>query len=144
MKSRYRLREGLPHPRGATWDGRGVNFSLFSAHATAVEVCIFDADGAKELERIALTAFTDEIGHGYLERLGPGGAYGFRVHGPYAPEEGHRFEEFTGLLEWNPACFGYKLLLILRIAFAKGDEYAVAGRSLLLFQLQGGDDVRSG
>ena len=118
MKSKYRLREGLPHPRGATWDGRGVNFSLFSAHATGVEVCIFDADGNKELERIALPEYTDEIWHGYVDGLGPGDAYGFRVHGPYEPAAGHRFnpnkllldpyaKEFVGSLEWNHACFGY-------------------------------------
>jgi isoamylase len=118
LKSKYRLREGLPHPRGATWDGRGVNFSLFSAHATGVEVCIFDTDGAKEIERIALPEYTDEIWHGYVEGLGPGDAYGFRVHGPHEPSAGHRFNpnkllldpyarEFVGSLEWNHACFGY-------------------------------------
>ena len=120
MASRYRLREGLPHPRGANWDGRGVNFSLFSAHATGVDVCIFDADGKKERERIALPEYTDEIWHGYVEGLGPGDAYGFRVHGPYAPEVGHRFNPnklladpyaraFVGSLEWNHACFGYTI-----------------------------------
>jgi isoamylase len=119
LKSKYRLREGLPHPRGANWDGRGVNFSLFSAHATGVEVCIFDPQGAKELER-RLPEYTDEIWHGYVEGMGPGDAYGFRVHGPYAPESGHRFNpnkllldpyarEFVGTLEWNHACFGYEI-----------------------------------
>jgi isoamylase len=120
LGSKYRLREGLPHPRGATWDGRGVNFSLFSANATGVEVCIYDAQGAKELERIALPEYTDEIWHGYVEGMGPGDAYGFRVHGPYEPEAGHRFNphkllldpyarEFVGTLEWNHACFGYDI-----------------------------------
>ena len=66
------LREGLPHPRGAFWDGRGANFSLFSAHATGVELCLFDADGERELERIALPEYTDEIWHGYLEGRRPG------------------------------------------------------------------------
>jgi isoamylase len=114
------LREGLPSPRGATWDGRGVNFSLFSAHATGVELCIFDADGRKEIERIWLPEYTDEIWHGYLEGVGPGDAYGFRVHGPYEPEAGHRFNPnklltdpyaraFVGSLEWNHACFGYSI-----------------------------------
>jgi len=120
VASRYRLREGLPHPRGANWDGRGVNFSLFSAHATGVDVCIFDADGQKELERIALPEYTDEIWHGYIDGLGPGDAYGFRVHGPYAPEAGHRFNPnklladpyaraFVGSLVWDHACFGYTI-----------------------------------
>jgi glycogen operon protein len=110
----------LPHPRGATWDGRGVNFSLFSAHATRVELCIFDSDGRTEIERVDLPEYTDEIWHGYLEGLGPGAVYGYRVHGPYAPEEGHRFNpnklladpyarEFVGSLEWNHACFGYSI-----------------------------------
>jgi isoamylase len=118
LASRYRLREGSPNPRGAHWDGRGVNFSLFSAHATAVELCIFDTLGGRELERIMLPEYTDEIWHGYVEGVGPGDAYGYRVHGPHAPEVGHRFnpnkllldpyaKEFVGALEWNHACFGY-------------------------------------
>src|SRR5437868_472543 len=85
MTSRYKLREGLPNPRGATWDGRGVNFSLFSSNATKVELCVFDAHGATELERVVLPEYTDEIWHGYLEGMGPGEVYGYRVHGPYAP-----------------------------------------------------------
>jgi isoamylase len=120
LSSRYRLREGLPHPRGAHWDGRGVNFSLFSAHATGVELCIFDTEGATELERLMLPEYTDEIWHGYVEGLGPGDAYGFRVYGPYEPQAGHRFnphkllldpyaKEFIGQLEWNQACFGYTI-----------------------------------
>jgi isoamylase len=120
LASKYKLREGLPNPRGATWDGRGVNFSLFSSHATGVELCIFDAQGKKELERIALPEYTDEIWHGYLEGMGPGEVYGYRVSGPYAPEAGHRFNSnkllidpyargFIGALDWNPACFGYTL-----------------------------------
>jgi isoamylase len=110
----------LPHPRGATWDGRGVNFSLFSAHATRVELCLFDVDGRTELERIDLPEYTDEIWHGYLEGAAPGLVYGYRVHGPYEPEAGHRFNpnklladpyarEYVGKLEWHPACFGYTI-----------------------------------
>lgn len=85
------LREGLPHPRGAFWDGNGTNFSLFSANATKVELCLFDADGQTELERIELPEYTDEIWHGYLLDVRPGTVYGYRVHGPYEPENGHRF-----------------------------------------------------
>ena len=103
-----------------TWDGRGVNFSLFSANATGVDVCIFDSDGKTELERVALPEYTDEIWHGYLEGLGPGSTYGFRVHGPYEPTAGHRFNPnkllldpyaraYVGALEWNQACFGYHI-----------------------------------
>ena len=115
-----RVREGLPHPRGATWDGKGVNFSLFSAHATKVELCLFDSRGEKEQQRIELPEYTDEIWHGYIEGIGPGTVYGYRVHGPYEPEQGHRFNpnkllldpysrEFVGQLRWDHACFGYTI-----------------------------------
>ena len=118
--SEYKLREGMPHLRGAAWDGDGVNFSLFSAHATAVELCLFDANGEREIERIALPEYTDEMWHGYLEGAAPGLVYGYRVHGPYEPEQGHRFNpnkllldpyarELIGSLTWDPACFGYTL-----------------------------------
>ena len=118
--SDYRLREGMPHLRGAAWDGDGVNFSLFSAHATGVELCLFDASGERELERIALPEYTDEIWHGYLEGAKPGLVYGYRVHGPYEPEQGHRFNpnkllidpyarELSGSLVWDPSCFGYTI-----------------------------------
>ena len=114
------IREGLPHPLGATWDGKGTNFALFSAHATKVEVCLFDEDGQREGQRIELPEFTDEIWHGYLPEVGPGQLYGYRVHGPYAPEDGHRFNPnkllldpyaraHAGQLRWNDACFGYTI-----------------------------------
>ena len=87
-----RLRPGRPYPLGATWDGLGVNFALFSEHATAVELCLFDSDAAKsESVCIRLPEQTDMIWHGYAPGLRPGQLYGYRVHGPYAPEEGHRF-----------------------------------------------------
>ena len=115
-----RIREGLPHPRGATWDGKGVNFSLFSSFATKVELCLFDDRGEKELQRIALPEYTDEIWHGYVSGIGPGQVYGYRVHGPYEPEQGHRFNpnkllldpyarEYVGQLKWDHACFGYTI-----------------------------------
>ena len=115
-----RIREGSPHPRGATWDGKGVNFSLFSANATKVEVCMFDQTGERELERIDLPEFTNEIWHGYVPDLGPATVYGYRVHGPYAPEAGHRFNPnkllldpyaraHIGDLKWDDACFGYTI-----------------------------------
>jgi isoamylase len=115
-----RIREGSPHPRGATWDGKGTNFALFSANATKVEVCIFDATGERELERIELPEYTDQIWHGYLPDVGPGTPYGYRVHGPYEPQAGHRFNPnkltldpyafaHLGELKWNPALFGYQV-----------------------------------
>jgi glycogen operon protein len=115
-----RVREGNPFPLGATWDGTGVNFALFSAHATKVELCIFDIEGKRELERIELPEYTDEVWHGYLPDARPGTVYGYRVHGPYEPAAGHRFnpnkllidpyaKQLVGELSWDPAVFGYTL-----------------------------------
>jgi glycogen operon protein len=115
-----RVREGLPHPLGATWDGKGTNFALFSANATKVEICLFDSTGRTETDRIELPEYTDEIWHGYLPEVTPGTPYGYRVHGPYAPAEGHRFNAnkllldpyaraHMGELVWNDACFGYTI-----------------------------------
>ncbi len=117
---RSRLREGSPNPRGATWDGLGVNFSLFSAHAAKVELCLFDDSGETELERIELPEYTDEIFHGYLPDARPGTIYAYRVHGPYEPENGHRFnpnkllldpyaKAHVGTPKWDHACFGYTI-----------------------------------
>ncbi|MEM5385782.1 glycogen debranching protein GlgX [Paraburkholderia phymatum] len=115
-----RIAEGLPFPLGATWDGRGVNFALFSANATKVELCLFDDKGKKELERIELPEYTDEVWHVHVAGLKPGTVYGYRVHGPYEPEAGHRFnpnkllldpyaKAHVGVLRWNPSLFGYTL-----------------------------------
>jgi glycogen operon protein len=117
---RSRLSEGQPHPLGATWDGLGVNFALFSANATKVELCLFDEDGQTEIERIELPEFTDEVWHGYVHDCRPGTVYAYRVHGPYAPEEGHRFNAnkllldpyaraHMGELSWHPEVFGYTI-----------------------------------
>jgi glycogen operon protein len=114
------VREGLPHPLGANWDGEGSNFALFSAHATKVELCFFDETGEDETARIELPEYTDEIWHGYVPNLSPGTIYGYRVHGPYEPAAGHRFNPnklvldpyargHFGDLKWNPAVFGYQL-----------------------------------
>ena len=115
-----RLREGLPHPRGAHWDGKGTNFALFSANAATVEVCLFDDSGRRETARVELPEYTNEVFHGYLEGVHPGQFYGYRVHGPYEPKAGHRFNPNKLLLdpyarahafelEWNPAVFGYQM-----------------------------------
>jgi isoamylase len=77
-----RVREGRGFPLGATWTGLGVNFALFSAHATKVELCLFDDHGRREIERIELPEFTDEVWHGFLPDARPGTIYGYRVHGP--------------------------------------------------------------
>jgi len=114
------LKEGLPYPLGATWDGKGTNFALFSANASKVEICLFDAKGEREVERIDLPEYTDEIWHGYVTDVHPGAIYGYRVSGPYAPDAGHRFNPHKLLLDpyarghfgdlrWDPAVFGYKM-----------------------------------
>lgn len=111
------VEEGLPYPLGAHWDGKGTNFALFSANASKVEVCLFDGD--KET-RVELPEYTDEVFHGYLPDVGPGTFYGYRVHGPYEPDNGHRFNPnkllldpyaraHAGELKWDPAVFGYKM-----------------------------------
>jgi isoamylase len=93
---------------------------LFSAHATKAELCLFDDAGQREVERIELPEFTDEIWHGFLPDARPGTIYGYRVHGPYEPAHGHRFnpnkllldpyaKAVVGNLDWNPAVFGYQL-----------------------------------
>ncbi|MFJ3484942.1 glycogen debranching protein GlgX [Pseudomonas sp. NPDC090202] len=118
--SASRIREGLPFPLGANWDGLGVNFAIFSANATKVELCLFDASGEQELERIELPEYTDEIFHGYLPDAHPGLIYGYRVYGPYDPKNGHRFnhnkllidpyaKQLVGKLKWSEALFGYTI-----------------------------------
>jgi isoamylase len=115
---RSRLREGRGFPLGATWTGLGVNFALFSANATKVELCLFDEQGEREIERIELPEFTDEVWHAFLPDARPGTIYGYRVHGPYEPTSGHRFnankllvdpyaKAIVGQLTWDPALFGY-------------------------------------
>ncbi len=130
---KIRLREGLSHPRGASWDGKGTNFALFSANATKVEVCIFDDRGEQELHRIELPEYTNQIWHGYLPDVDPGTIYGYRVHGPYEPEQGHRFNPnkllldpyavaHFGELQWNPAIFGYQLESMDDLTFDERDS----------------------
>jgi isoamylase len=115
-----RVREGTSQAHGAIWDGKGTNFTLFSANATKVEVCLFDPLGGTELERIALPEYTDQIWHGYIPDVHPGSVYAMRVHGPYEPHAGHRFNPnklvldpyaraHIGELKWVPEVFGYTL-----------------------------------
>ena len=117
--TRSRVWPGRCTPLGATWDGAGVNFALFSAHAEKVELCLFDRGGIREIARIALPECTDEVWHGYLPDARPGLLYGYRVHGPYQPERGHRFNAnklvldpyaraLQGSIKWSDAHFGYR------------------------------------
>ena len=116
----FDVEPGLPYPRGATYDGNGVNFAIFSENAEAVEVCLFDADGVRETTRIKLPEYTDEVYHGYVRGIAAGQLYGLRVYGPYAPEHGHRFnpnkllldpyaKELHGKIVWHDALFGYQI-----------------------------------
>ncbi len=125
-QQRIRVLPGKPHPLGATWDGRGVNFALFSSHAEKVELCLFDSLGRREVARIALPEFQDDVWHGYIPELRPGTLYGYRVYGPYEPRLGHRFNhhkllidpysrQVHGRLRWSDALYGY------RIGSSRGD-----------------------
>ncbi|MPR10853.1 glycogen debranching protein GlgX [Microvirga tunisiensis] len=128
-----RVLEGRPYPLGATWDGLGVNFALFSANATKVELCLFDERGERELERIDLPEYTNEVWHGYLPDARPGTIYGYRVHGPYEPAAGHRFnpnkllldpyaKQIVGQITWNPALFGYQVETTNDLTFDNRDS----------------------
>ncbi len=118
--SDYRVWPGDPFPLGATWDGVGTNFALFTAHAEKVELCLFDDHGEQEIARIPLPEYTHEIWHGYLPDVRSGQLYGYRVYGPYAPRHGHRFnpnkllidpyaKALRGSLVWDDSLFGYRL-----------------------------------
>ena len=111
---------GRPYPLGSTWDGEGVNFALYSEHAEKVELCLFDVSGKRETRRIALPEQTDMVWHGYLPEARPGQLYGYRVYGPYAPEQGHRFnhhkllldpygKQIQGFIRWSDSHFGYRV-----------------------------------
>ena len=118
--ARSRIWPGQPWPLGATWDGKGVNFALFSAHAEKVELCLFDAAGVREIDRVQMPEYTDEVWHGYLPDARPGTLYGYRVYGPYEPRAGHRFNPnklvldpyaraFYGRFLQSDAIFGYRV-----------------------------------
>ncbi|WP_373170390.1 glycogen debranching protein GlgX [Klebsiella sp. Q11] len=120
MKETFAIEPGDGQQLGANFDGKGVNFALFSAHAERVELCLFDPCGKAEIARLELPEYTHEIWHGYVPGLQPGALYGYRVYGPYDPENGHRFNphkllidpyarELEGDIEWNDAHFGYEL-----------------------------------
>ncbi len=119
--SPIRVWPGQPYPLGATWDGLGVNFALFSEHATAVELCLFGSpEDERETIRVAVPERTDLVWHVYLPDVEPGQIYGYRVHGPYQPEAGHRFNPAKVLLDpyakavartirWTDEMFGYRI-----------------------------------
>jgi isoamylase len=112
---------GKPYPLGATWDGGGVNFALFSENAEGVDLCFFDGeDSNNESDKIPVTSYVDRVWHVYLPGARPGQLYGYRVHGPYEPNGGHRFnpakllidpyaKSIAGKVEWDDALFGYTI-----------------------------------
>ncbi|HSJ00714.1 MAG TPA: glycogen debranching protein GlgX [Patescibacteria group bacterium] len=113
-----RVWRGNPYPLGATWDGSGVNFAIFSENAEAVDLCLFDADGGEQ--RVRMTEQTDLVWHCYLPDMRPGQRYGYRVHGPYDPQRGHRFnpakllidpyaKRIDGAVKWDDSLFGYRI-----------------------------------
>ena len=111
---------GQPQPLGANWDGEGVNFALFSERADRVELCLFDSKTRRETERIAMRWQTNQVWHCYLPEARPGLLYGYRVHGPYDPKRGLRFnpnkllldpyaKHIDGGIKWSDALFGYRI-----------------------------------
>src|SRR5207245_903223 len=113
-----RVWPGRPHPLGATWDGAGVNFALFSEHAARVELCLFDPARDLTETRLPILEHTNQVWHAYLPDALPGQLYGYRVHGPYEPAKGHRFNANKVLLDpyakliarplqWDDSLFGY-------------------------------------
>ncbi len=115
-----RLSPGNPYPLGATWDGLGTNFAVFSAHAERIDLCIFDPSGRRQIGCMPLRECTDEVWHGYLPNANVGLLYGYRAYGPYEPENGHRFNPHKLLLDpyarriagdfrWSDALFGYRV-----------------------------------
>ncbi len=117
MSSNISIRAGLPYPLGATFDGDGVNFAVFSQHASRMTLCLFD-DAGNETLLVDLPERSGHVWHGYFPGMRPGQQYGFRAHGPYRPDEGHRFnphkllldpyaKKLTGHPIWHDALFGY-------------------------------------
>ena len=148
------MRPGKPYPLGPVWDGLGVNFAVFSAHAERVELCVFDPSGRRELARYDLPACTDQVWHGYLPDAGPGTVYGFRAHGPYHPADGHRFNPFKLLLDpyaraitefsgWSDALYGYRATSARRdLSFDRRDSASFAPKAVVVAEdFAWGDDV---
>ncbi|MFO1159472.1 MAG: glycogen debranching protein GlgX [Reyranellaceae bacterium] len=115
-----RLLPGAPYPLGATYDGLGTNFAVFSAHASGMDLCLFDQQGRREIARLEMPEYTDEVWHGYLPDSRAGLVYGYRARGPYEPQHGHRFNphkllldpyarRFAGSLKTTDALYGYRV-----------------------------------
>lgn len=139
----HRITSGNPYRLGAHFDGEGVNFAVFSAHATKIELCLFSSDGARETARIALPERTGDTWHGYIAGLKPGALYGYRAHGAYAPEHGHRFNANKLLMDpytretrgrWvnDPAVLGYDVASsALDLSFDSRDSARFVPKSMV-------------
>lgn len=134
------MEAGSPWPLGAHWDGHGINFAVFSAHAQALEVCLFDAAGTQEAARIHLPSHTNDVWHGYLPNAKPGLVYGLRAHGPWRPDKGHRFNpakllldpyarDIVGQFEWRDGHFAYDRNFPLALDAHDNAKYAQIGRA---------------
>jgi glycogen operon protein len=149
----HSLSAGRPDPIGATFDGQGVNFAVFSEHAEKVELCLFSQDGATETARIPLLEREGDVWHIYVAGLTPGTSYGYRVHGAYEPELGHRFnpnkllldpyaKRLSGALDWNDAIMGYTIGAKTKdLSFDPRDSAPYVPRSIVVDpSFQWGDD----
>jgi isoamylase len=136
---------GSPYPLGSTWDGKGVNFAIFTDHATAVELCLFaNENDEKETIKINLSERTHHVWHCYLPGIQPGQLYGYRVNGPYKPDEGHRFnvnkllidpyaKAVSGVIEWHDALFSYEVGSVEEdLSFSELDSAAFVPKSIVI------------
>jgi isoamylase len=136
---------GSPYPLGSTWDGKGVNFAIFTDHATAVELCLFaNENDEKETVKINLSERTHHVWHCYLPGIQPGQLYGYRVNGPYKPDEGHRFnvnkllidpyaKAVSGVIEWHDALFSYEVGSVEEdLSFSELDSAAFVPKSIVI------------
>ena len=133
------LETGNPWPLGAHWDGQGVNFAVFSAHAQSIELCLFDASGTKEIARYKLPCHTSDVWHGYLPKAEPGLVYGLRAHGTWWPERGYRFnaskllldpyaQDIVGTFEWRDEHFGHDRSLPIHPDTSDNAAFALKAR----------------
>jgi isoamylase len=148
------LLPGRDHPLGASWDGSGVNFATFSAHAERIDLCLFDATGRHEIGRFTLPEYTDQVWHGYLPEAGPGTVYGLRAYGPYAPEQGHRFNPHKLLLDpyaralrgeirWSDALHGFRAHSGRDLSYDRRDSAPFMPKAVVTDDAFGwGDDQR--
>jgi len=136
---------GEAYPLGATWNGEGVNFAIFAENATSVELCFYDSEHAEnETHRITILERSHEIWHAYIPDIKPGQLYGYRVHGPYEPENGCRFnankvlldpyaKAIAGNIRWDNSLFGYELGdPLMDLSFSESDNTAFIPKSVVI------------